>query len=200
MPRRPAVLAAAPALAVALAAAALLAGCPAAAPRGAARTTDVGSVDTALAPCPAPSGRPAHGDRTMPDLTLDCLGGGRLALGEAPGVPTLVNLWGSWCGPCREELPLLQRFADTARERVRVVGVISKDGVPQADSFAADAGVTFPGAFDGEGRLMSELGVNALPYTYFLTPDGAVAYTQVGPVRSEDELRALVAEHLGVRL
>jgi hypothetical protein len=47
---------------------------------------------------------------------------------------------------------------------------------------------------------MTELGVNALPYTYFLDADGGVAYTKVGPVTSVDELRALVAEHLGVQL
>ena len=47
---------------------------------------------------------------------------------------------------------------------------------------------------------MAELGLNGLPYTYFLDADGAVAYTQVGPVDLLDELRALVAEHLGVQL
>jgi peroxiredoxin len=83
---------------------------------------------------------------------------------------------------------------------VRVVGVISKDGLPQADSFAADTGVRFPSAFDGQGQLMADLGLNVLPYTYLLDADGALAYTQVGPLTSVDELRGLVAEHLGVRL
>ena len=63
-----------------------------------------------------------------------------------PGVPTVLNLWGSWCAPCREELPVMQQFADAAGGQVRVMGVISKDGRPQAESFAADAGVTFPSA------------------------------------------------------
>jgi thiol-disulfide isomerase/thioredoxin len=111
-----------------------------------------------------------------------------------------VNLWGSWCTPCREELPLLQEFADLAGDRVRVVGLISKDGVPQADSFAADAGVTFPNAFDGEGQLMAELGLNGLPYTAFIAADGTLEHSELGPVESVDELRGLVAEHLGVRL
>lgn len=136
----------------------------------------------------------------MPPLSFDCVGGGVLDLARAPGVPTLVNLWGSWCPPCRAELPLLQEFADVAGDRVRVVGVISKDGVPQADSFADDAEVTFPGAFDGEGALMAELGINALPFTYFLDADGALVHTEVGDVASVDELRALAAEHLGVQL
>ncbi len=154
----------------------------------------------ALEACPEQSEQAATGARTLPPLAFDCLGGGVLDLGRAPGVPTLVNLWGSWCPPCRAELPLLQEFADAAGGQVRVLGVISKDGAPQADSFADDAGVTFPGAFDGEGELMGELGVSALPFTYFLAADGALVHTEVGDVASVDELRALVAEHLAVQL
>ena len=136
----------------------------------------------------------------MPALSFGCPGGGTLDLAKAPGVPTVLNLWGSWCPPCRAEMPLLQQLSDQAGDRVRVVGVISKDGLPQADSFAADAGVRFPSAFDGQGELMTDLGLNVLPYTYLLDADGALAYTQVGPLTSVDELRGLVAEHLGVRL
>ena len=179
----------------------VLAGCSTdEAPRAAAPTTSVGDVQTDLQPCPEQSDRPAAGAQTLPDLAFDCVGGGSLDLGLAPGVPTLVNLWGSWCPPCREELPVLQDFADVAGEQVRVLSVISKDGVPQADSFAADAGVTFPAAFDGEGQLMADLGINVLPFTYFVDADGALVHTQVGQVASVDELRALVAEHLGVQL
>ena len=155
---------------------------------------------THLAPCPEQPDRPAQGGDLMPALAFDCPGGGSLDLTLAPGVPTVVNLWGSWCAPCREEMPVLQQLAERAGDRVRVVGVISKDGLPQADAFAADAGVTFPSAFDGEGALMADLGLNVLPHTYFLDADGALAYTHVGPVASLDELRTLVAEHLAVAL
>jgi cytochrome c biogenesis protein CcmG/thiol:disulfide interchange protein DsbE len=180
---------------------ALLAGCAAdGAGEEAAPSTAPAEVETALDPCPEQPDEPAEGEETLPALTFECLGGGELDLGRAPGTPTVVNLWASWCTPCREELPLMQRFAEDAAGQVLVVGVISKDGVPQADSFAADAGVRFPGAFDGEGRLMAELGINALPYTYLLHADGAVAHVQRGPVESVEELEALVAEHLGVQL
>jgi thiol-disulfide isomerase/thioredoxin len=153
-----------------------------------------------LQPCPEQTGTDATGAQRLPPLSFACPGGGSLDLARAPGQPTVLNLWGSWCTPCREELPLMQQFADAAAGQVRVMGLISKDGRPQAESFAADAGVTFPSAFDADGKLMTELGLNALPYTYFLDADGGLAYTQVGPVTSVGELRALVAEHLGVRL
>jgi thiol-disulfide isomerase/thioredoxin len=180
--------------------AALLAGCTAEQQRPAAPPLDLARVATPLAPCPEQPDRKATGEQILPPLAFGCLGGGSLDLARAPGVPTLVNLWGSWCPPCRAELPLLQEFATAAGDRVRVVGVISKDGIPQANSFATDAGVTFPGAFDGDGQLMTELGLNGLPFTYFLDPDGALVHTEVGDVASVDELRTLVAEHLGVQL
>lgn len=153
-----------------------------------------------LKPCPAQPATPAQGSRTLPRLAFPCSGGGSLDLGRAPGVPTVVNLWGSWCAPCREELPIMQKLADRAGNRVRVLGVISKDGMPQANSFASDAGVTFPSAVDGEGKLMAGVGINVLPYTYFLDARGGLTYTQVGPVSSLAQLEGLVAQHLGVRL
>ena len=173
-------------------------GCTADEGSAAAPTTT--SAASVLQACPEQGDADAEGADVLPALSFDCPGGGSLDLGRAPGEPTVLNLWGSWCGPCREELPLMQQFADASAGQVRVMGLISKDGHPQSESFAEDAGVTFPSAFDGDGELMTELGINALPYTYFLDADGALAYTQVGPVSSVDELRTLAAEHLGVQL
>ena len=193
------------ALGLAAVLAAVLAGCgPAEAGAGAtggsAPASAPVSVHSVLQPCPQQPDTPATGATTLPKLSFRCLGGGTLDLGRAPGVPTVVNLWGSWCGPCRDELPTMQRLADAAGGKVRVVGVISKDGVPQAESFAEDAKVTFPSAFDGQGDLMTKLGLHGLPYSYFLDADGGVVYTQVGSVGTVEQFEQLVADHLGVRL
>ena len=185
-------------LAPLLLAAAVLTGCTSA--EQAAPAPDAVPVENTTTACPEQPDEPAAGDELPPGLAFDCLGGGELDLGRAQGVPTVVNLWGSWCGPCREELPLVQQLADTAGDQLKVVGLVSKDGQPQAASFAADAGVTVPAAYDGEGRTMDELGIRALPYTYFLDAEGAITFTQIGPVTSLEEFRALVAEHLGVTL
>jgi thiol-disulfide isomerase/thioredoxin len=175
----------------------LLAGCTSGSGTPTARST---AVVVPLKPCPEQPARPARGNATLPALSFSCAGGGSLDLRRAPGVPTVVNLWGSWCAPCRDELPVMQQLADTAGDRVRVLGVISKDGLPQAASFAADAKVTFPSAVDGDGRLMAAAGLNALPVTYFLDAGGGLAFRQVGQVHSIAQLKSLVAAHLGVRL
>jgi thiol-disulfide isomerase/thioredoxin len=162
-------------------------------------SSDLDGVETDLAPCPEQPDRPAA-DSDLPDTVFDCFGGGTLDLSRAPGVPTVVNLWASWCPPCREELPLVQQFADVAGDRVRVLGVASLDGASQTASFAEDAAVTFPSAFDGDGEVMAALGINNLPYTLFLAADGSLAYLQVGGIHSLDEFEQLVADHLGVQL
>ncbi|PWW21690.1 thiol-disulfide isomerase/thioredoxin [Geodermatophilus normandii] len=166
---------------------------------GTPRRATVAATQTELTACPEQPEEPAAGELSGV-APIECFTGGTLDLGRAPGAPTVLNLWASWCGPCREELPLVQQLADLAGDRVRVVGVISQDGVPQAASFADDAGVTLPGAFDGRGDVAAALGLRGLPHTVFLAADGSVAFVRTGAVESLDELRGLVAEHLGVQL
>jgi cytochrome c biogenesis protein CcmG, thiol:disulfide interchange protein DsbE len=181
----------------------LLAGCTSDDPDDDAAATpassDLGQLDTGLRPCPEQPDQPAA-DSDLPATVFDCFGGGSLDLSRAPGVPTVVNLWASWCGPCREEMPLVQQLAEAGGDRVRVLGVASLDGASQAASFADDAQVTFPSAFDGEGEVLASLGLNALPYTLFLATDGSLAFVQTKPVTSLAEFEQLVADHLGVQL
>jgi thiol-disulfide isomerase/thioredoxin len=192
--------------AVALAAlllAGLLAGCTTVDQESPLHTRGVApdaASDDATLPCPDQADVTATGDQVLPPLAFDCLGGGTLNLGRAPGVPTVVNLWASWCGPCRQELPLMQQLSDAAGGQVQVIGVVSKDGVDQAASFAADAGATFPSAFDGDGELMTKIGIQGLPATYLLDAAGAIVYAKIGVFASYDELRTAVADHLGVQL
>ncbi|MGY1705950.1 TlpA family protein disulfide reductase [Geodermatophilus sp. SYSU D00697] len=179
--------------------AAALAGCGTDEPDAAAAPT-APSVENTTAPCPPQPDRPAYGGEVLADVTVECLGGGELALGRAQGLPTVVNLWASWCGPCREELPLVQQLADEAGDRLRVVGLVSQDPASNGLAFAADAGITMPTGVDAQGELAIEQGLRGLPYTYLLRADGSVAHLQLRPVTSLGELEGLVAEHLGVTL
>lgn len=187
---------------LAAAALVLLAGCSADAPDAAAPSADPGvqDVDTALQSCPEQTGDSVEAADALPPLSFDCIGGGTLDLSRAPGVPTVINVWGSWCPPCREELPVVQQLADAGGDRLQVLGVVSVDTLTAADSFAADAGVTFPNAFDQQGDLLDEEGLRGAPYTFFVAADGTLAYTQSGAVASLSEFEQLVADHLGVTL
>ena len=178
---------------------ALLTGCGGSDDEADPPAQSVADVATDLTPCPAQPDTPAAAS-DLPAVSIDCFGGGTLDLTRAPGVPTVLNLWASWCEPCRDELPLVQELADAAGQQVRVIGVITQDGIPQSTSFAADAGVTFPGAFDGTAEVMTGLGVKNLPLTVFVAADGSVAHVQFGAVHSLTEFEDLVATHLGVQL
>lgn len=142
--------------------------------------------------------RPALPER-LPDLTLPCVTGGEpVALGRLAG-PAVVNLWASWCEPCRDELPVLQRFADRAAGRVHVVGVVTEDTRTRAVWLARDTGVTFPAVLDVEGRLRDRLPAVGLPVTLFVDIDGRIRHLHNAPL-DDGTLAALAAEHLGVVL
>jgi thiol-disulfide isomerase/thioredoxin len=147
----------------------------------------------ALAPCPAGLGP------EVPDVTLPCLGGGKaVALrGAAPGVPTLVNVWGSWCGPCVAEVPELVAFTAKAGGRVAVVGVDTEDDPRDALTFAAQHGMHYPSVVDDDKHVLRTVAAGP-PVTLFMDAAGHITYRKRGQFHSLAEIEQLVATHLGV--
>lgn len=126
----------------------------------------------------------------LPDLELAPLNGegDALDLGHVSG-PAVINLWATWCAPCRRELPAFQEVS-AERPDVEFIGVdIGED--PQASrEFLARLGVTFPQYRDPNAELTDALGVASLPVTVFVDATGAVT-THLGPIASEDLEKAL---------
>lgn len=149
----------------------------------------------ALDPCPAGLGA------ELPDLTLPCLGGGpAVDLRSAPpGRPTLVNVWGSWCAPCAEEVPDLVAFHERAGERVGLVGVLTTDTLQRGLAFSRDFGIRYPSLVDDDGEVLRAFPPGP-PVTLFLDADGRVVHTRSGAFADLAEIEGLVAEHLGVSL
>lgn len=148
-----------------------------------------------LAPCPAGLGT------EFPQLVLPCLGGGPDVdvRSAPPGRPTIVNVWGTWCRPCREEVPALVAFAEKAGARVGVVGVLTQDTPLKGLAFAKDFGIGYPSVLDDDGTIM-RLFAAGPPVTLLLDPDGRIVHRERGTIREAAELERLVAEHLGVTL
>lgn len=123
------------------------------------------------------------------------VGGARVDLADLRGGPVVVNVWGSWCAPCKAEQPVLERVAADMRSRgVRFVGLdIREPGPTAARRHVARFDVTYPSIYDPAGRLLPRFPVAArtIPTTYVLDGEGRVAGYVYGGV-DEATLRALL--------
>ena len=154
-----------------------------------------------MADCPPSDGtRPPVADG-LPDRTLPCLGGGRdVRLAGLDG-PLVVNVWASYCAPCRDELPVLQQLHEAAGDRLTVIGVDYDDTSPGAAlQLAADSGVTYSSVADPASDLRADLEVIALPQTVFVDASGQIVATERRQITSYDMAADLVREHLGIEL
>ncbi|MFD0000129.1 TlpA family protein disulfide reductase [Nocardia sp. NPDC127526] len=155
----------------------------------------------ALAACPQPTGAPV-GDSPLRGLTLDCLADGRpvdLAAALA-GKPALLNLWAYWCGPCAEELPMLQQFSQQAGDAITVLTVHSDPGIAKGLSRLTGLGIHLPGVADPNAQVRKAVGAPAvLPISVLLRADGTVAKVEVRAFTSVDDIAGTVAAELGVR-
>ncbi|MEC3913828.1 TlpA family protein disulfide reductase [Nocardia sp. CDC160] len=155
----------------------------------------------ALAACPQPTGAPV-GDSPLRGLTLTCLADGKPVdlVAALAGKPALLNLWAYWCGPCAEELPLLQRFSQQAGNAITVLTVHSDPGTSKALSRLIDLGVHLPGVEDSNAKVRTAVHAPAvLPISVLLRADGTVAKVVVRPFTSVEDISATVAAELGVK-
>jgi thiol-disulfide isomerase/thioredoxin len=151
--------------------------------------------------CPASTGTGAPTTGGLPDVRLPCMdGSGPVAVAGPTELPRVLNLWASWCPPCREELPVFERLAADGNGRVVVEGVVTEDAAGTAVDTAKDLGLTFPNVYDRQATIRKALGRNALPATVLVRSDGTVAHVYSGPVLTDPMLRELVAQYLGVDL
>jgi cytochrome c biogenesis protein CcmG, thiol:disulfide interchange protein DsbE len=157
---------------------------------------------TGLQPCPASDPDRAAAEGGLPDVTLPCLGGGRpVHLAGLRGRPMVVNLWASWCTPCRDELPVLQDFYERAEGKLLMLGVDFEDTRPGAAlQLLQETGVTYPQVADFDKAIDAGLGRHPVPMTVLVDADGAVVAKLPLEITSVDQLADLVEESLGVQV
>ena len=155
-----------------------------------------------LEPCPASPGAPVSGG--LPDVTLPCLGTGPAVHHAAlRGTPSVVNLWGSWCGPCQKETPFLARAHARLGKAVRFLGVDTSDDPDSALDFAAHVrpAMRYPSVVDeNKSVLLGVHGPTGVPMTVFVDADGRVVHLSPAPYDSVDAVLADVARYLGVHV
>lgn len=141
------------------------------------------------------------GAADLPDISLHCLGStASLSLADVKG-PAIINFWSTTCGPCREEMPVLQQFHERYGDQVPLLGVNFLDTYPGAAiDFARMKGVTYPSAADACGDLQeSDLVLQVLPQFVFVRADGSFEQ-KAGGIDSLAEIVTMAEDNLGVRL
>jgi thiol-disulfide isomerase/thioredoxin len=128
----------------------------------------------------------AVGDE-VPSAELEALEpGGPGSLADLRGKWVLVNVWASWCGPCRDEAPALQRFYERHRAKdFEILGIDTQETSIDGQGFVDDYGLTYPQLHDGDGEYADDLKTKGVPENFLVDPDGNLAYLQPGPVNEE---------------
>lgn len=94
----------------------------------------------------------------------------------------VVNLWASWCVPCRSEAPLLAEAHASLGSDVQFIGIATEDTRADAEAFASEFGLTFDNYFDPDAEIRSWVGSAGLPTTFFVAPGGEVVSTVFGVI------------------
>ena len=134
-----------------------------------------------------------------PNFTLDLLDDGQLTLSELQGHPVVLNLWASWCLPCRSEMPSIekayQHYKDTG---LIVVGLnmTSQDSESDARAFVQELGLTFPIVLDRDGSVQTRYQLLGLPSTYFIDQKGIIRSIVVGGPMIETVIQSNVEDLL----
>jgi cytochrome c biogenesis protein CcmG/thiol:disulfide interchange protein DsbE len=134
----------------------------------------------------SPSQPVSVGD-TAPDFTLPTLGAGSLSLRDYRRQVVLVNFWATWCPPCIEETPGLEKFAEQMQNQgVTVIGVSVDQDAGALQRFVTQNRLSFPMARDPDRAVASRFGTFKFPETYILDRDGKVAEKVIGAADWQD--------------
>jgi thiol-disulfide isomerase/thioredoxin len=147
-------------------------------------------TDAATVPA-APEAGVTHG-KTAPGFTLNKLDGTPVTVGK-PGKITVLNFWTTWCPPCREEMPELEKFSQKYRGNVLFAAINLQEPPGKVRAYLDQNGFSMPVLLDEDGRVGGMFAIRAIPTTIILDLNGVIKFRKSGPVTST-ELETVIAE------
>ncbi len=155
--------------------------------------------EAGLDPCPIGEPNPDAAIPGLPSVTFRCLGHGPdVDLSAVRGLPTVVNVWASWCPPCIAEMPILTAAAADLRGEVQFFGVDIQDQDSSALAMMRDFGADFPSVVDEAGDIRGLMAISGPPVTFFVNDKGVIVGRHNGALPSTEYFNALLEQYLGV--
>jgi thiol-disulfide isomerase/thioredoxin len=127
---------------------------------------------------------PSAGE-VAPDFEYTMSDGTTHRLSELRGKRVLLNFWATWCEPCREEIPDLQKAADTYGDAIVILGVNKLEPIAVIPPFADELQVRFPLIVNTKGDIANRYGAKNIPTSFFINTDGTVGFRQIGVMNYE---------------
>jgi peroxiredoxin len=129
------------------------------------------------------------GDVPAPDFILQDTNGRTHRLSDYRGKPVIINFWTTWCPPCREELPSMNRaWHQLEHEDIAMLAINMGEDEDTIFIFSADYPTDFPILMDQSGEVIEQWPVKGLPTTYVVAPDGTIAYRAIGSREWDDKM------------
>jgi thiol-disulfide isomerase/thioredoxin len=119
---------------------------------------------------------------TLPAVSVSPVGGGAEVVLSDIGGPAVVNLWATWCAPCRKEIPDFQAVHEARGDEVRFVGINIGQNADEIGDYLAEVGATYEQYIDEEGFVQTELEAAAMPTTVVIDADGEIVTRHLGPM------------------
>lgn len=133
-----------------------------------------------------------------PDFTLEDRQGKTWTLSELKGQVVFVNFWATWCPPCREEMPAMQRlYTSLPKDKFKMLAILNKDNPIVADNFASKLGITIPILNDQADNIGPKYGLTGLPETFIVDKNGVLRHKFIGPAQWDSpEFKQLMMKYI----
>lgn len=122
-----------------------------------------------------------------PNFTLESVSGDEITLGDLVGKIVFVNFWAAWCEPCREEMPVLQKYYDKYPEKLIILAINAQDSQDSMLAYRNELNLTFPILIDPDNAVHRRYLVRGFPTSFIIDPEGILKVQHVGAM-NEDQL------------